>query len=257
MLIGSQALAAWCPKYRISIKADWDVITTHPEDLGAIDVHRADQYLSHEFFKFAETHPLWPIPVCNLRGLAAIKRSHLALDHNWIKHISCWHVWLKQHYNDEDTPLVKAREKITLEVAKQKPPLLKKSNDAFFNDAVKKVYDHDYLHELVAFHDQPLYTKLKHDHSLAWCEKDLWEALSVQDKLCCVSEEASVISIERFMVPSQWTYPATAAYDKALQKVCTTLTSGWFRDFAIDNHPLLRKMYRPELYPQIKLEIEK
>ena len=31
--------------------------------------------------------------------------------------------------------------------------------------------------------------------------------------------------------------PSRIACDKALEKVCTTLTSGWFRDFAIDNYP--------------------
>ena len=37
------------------------------------------------------------------------------------------------------------------------------------------------------------------------------------------------------MVPNDWSYPAKKAYYFALKKVCTTLTSGWFRDFAIDN----------------------
>lgn len=110
------------------------------------------------------------------------------------------------------------------------------SKDAFFDDAVPKVYEHDYLHELFAFYDKPLYTRLLRDDSLAWCEKEQWDELDHADKIKCVQEEVYVIAFERFIIPKAFDFNARIAYNRALNKVCTTLYSGWFRDFAIDNY---------------------
>jgi hypothetical protein len=52
-----------------------------------------------------------------------------------------------------------------------------------------------------------------------------------------------VIAMERFLIPNDWKYSLFGAYYKALTKVCTTLSSGWFRDFAIDNHPEIMALF--------------
>ena len=115
----------------------------------------------------------------------------------------------------------------------------------FFDDPVEKVYDHDFLHELYAYEDRPMFEKLKHkgEEGQAWCAKDLWQQLSQLQKLQCVAEESYVIATERFMVPNGWNYPTKKAFYFALKKVCTTLTSGWFRDFAIDNFPQVFELF--------------
>ena len=77
----------------------------------------------------------------------------------------------------------------------------------------------------------------------AWIEKELWEKFTHQEKMMCVVEETTVIALERFLIPGREKY-ATAAYMKALQKVCTSLTSGWFRDFTIWNWADLRLLAR-------------
>ena len=78
----------------------------------------------------------------------------------------------------------------------------------------------------------------------AWCEKDLWEGgLSDLQKRQCVAEECYVIATERFIVPAGLDYPLKLAYLKALKKVCTTLCSGWFRDYAIDNYPFIVDLF--------------
>ena len=130
-------------------------------------------------------------------------------------------------------------------------------NQQFFDDAVKKVYDHDWLHERVAFFDRPLYERLKFSNKmdLAWCEKELWEKFTHQEKMMCVVEETTVIALERFLIPGREKY-ATAAYMKALQKVCTSLTSGWFRDFAIWNWADLRLLARVELMDKLTEELK-
>ena len=263
MLIGSRAFDFWRPGILRNDKRDWDIITDNPPTTNLfVEVHHPHEYLSDEFVKKFQTDNFVAIggqsySICSLRGLSAIKMSHLSLDHNWIKHISFFHKYLKEHFNHEDWELVKRREKITLEITKQKNPSLMMGNQQFFDDAVKKVYDHDWLHERVAFFDRPLYERLKFSNKtdLAWCEKDLWEKFTHQEKMMCVVEETTVIALERFLIPGREKY-ATAAYMKALQKVCTSLTSGWFRDFAIWNWADLRLLARVELMDKLTEELK-
>jgi hypothetical protein len=262
MLIGSRALAYWIQSVDVSDHKDWDIITNDPPETHLkVEIHSPDEYLSDQFLKFATDNFIVigdkSYPICSLRGLSAIKLSHLSLDHNWMKHISGWHRFLKPHFNPEDWDLVKVREKITLEKAKQRHPKLNMSKDEFFDDSVKKIYNHDWLHERVAYHDEPLYKRLQYPHKAnsAWCERELWDLLSHEDKLKCVAEETTVIALERFLIPGLDQY-AYSAYNKALKKVCISLTSGWFRDFAIWNWPTLKEMVRKELIIELTKELK-
>ena len=70
-----------------------------------------------------------------------------------------------------------------------------------------------------------------------------WNDLSDLQKQQCVAEECYVIATERFLIPTNYDYFWKLAYLKALQKVCTTLCSGWFRDYAIDYYPEIINLY--------------
>ena len=50
-----------------------------------------------------------------------------------------------------------------------------------------------------------------------------------------------VIALERYLIPMISKNHKTA-YHLALNRVCTTLTKGWFRQFAIDNYPRLSNL---------------
>lgn len=103
-----------------------------------------------------------------------------------------------------------------------------------------------------------MYKKLKKPTQMeqAWCEKDLWLALSVEERNMCVAEECYVIATERFLVLNDWGYSSKRAYFNALQKVCTTLTSGWFRDWAIDHYPEVVYLYDSEKFNKVKGSID-
>ena len=47
-----------------------------------------------------------------------------------------------------------------------------------------------------------------------------------------------VIALERYLIPMASKNHETS-YQLALIRICTTLTKGWFRQFAIDNYPRL------------------
>src|SRR5437764_3178292 len=47
-----------------------------------------------------------------------------------------------------------------------------------------------------------------------------------------------VITLERYLIP-KISKNQEVSYSSALTRICTSLTKGWFRQFAIDNYPRL------------------
>lgn len=50
-----------------------------------------------------------------------------------------------------------------------------------------------------------------------------------------------VIALERYLIP-MISKNHESSYHSALVRICTTLTKGWFRQFAIDNYPRLSNL---------------
>lgn len=260
LLTGSQALR-YHLKEPFSDKSDYDIICHESElpdglafndkysvkfgNIEFINIYSLNNYV----FEDMSVHNIditidgkeYPVSVCNLNDLYIQKRSHAHRPIKFAKNIFDLKklkelgVKLSLH----DSYLLHKRTKKTKKLFKDNVPSLNQTNEDFFDDAVKKFYVHDHIHEVMAYYDKPLYSRMKRDFSLAKCEKDLWEEFSHEDKIRCVREECYVIGVERFLVPhlefKTKSIPEKLAFSKALEKVCTTLTSGWFRDFAIDN----------------------
>lgn len=113
---------------------------------------------------------------------------------------------------------------------------LESDPDDFFNDTVvKRIYDHDSLHESVAYYDRPLFERILRDDSDVAVDKSKWEALSHEDKLKMVREEIYATALERKIIPSDYTASAGAAYNWTLRKTITSLTKGWFALFVVEN----------------------
>lgn len=257
-LIGSRALKHVVPEFTIRKNADWDIIG---EGEHGFDHLNNDNMSVLYFHDRSIQYDGESLRVMSLRGQAIIKRSHLWRDWFFDKHIAMYHRWILPNLDspltDRDWKVIRYREKLTREAYPQPNPSLKQTNDGFFEDGVPKKYDHDMLHELVAAPNRPLYEKLKWDdrQDLAWCEKALWDVLPHEDKVRCVSEECNVIALERFLIPTQFRHSERLAYYKALKKVCTTLTSGWFRDFAIDNFPQILLQFDKKILTRIGHEL--
>ena len=235
MLIGSRALHEHVPTFSLRDGADWDII--------GVGEHSLEHLNNREMVERYDDDG-----TCSLNGLAIIKRSHLWRDWFWDKHITMYHKHIVPNlegisFSHEDLEVLKRRTKLTHRTYPQRSPSLNMTTDEFFDDAVIKKYDHDYLHELVAYPSRPLYERLKTqgNEDNVWCEQNLWNLLEYKAE--CVYEEASVIALERFLIPSGFKHSPRLAYYKAVKKICTTLTSGWFRDYAIDNFPAIMRLY--------------
>jgi hypothetical protein len=257
LLVGSRALSFLNPNFKVKESADWDVISLEP--IEGTEWHKPEHLDNYLLEKYTSDLTLnyrgFPLVVVGMDGLSIMKRSHLWRDLSFQKHITHYHKYITKHVPQYTTEMYvdyKNREDLTLKAYERGHPNLKQSVKDFFNDYVTKKYDHDYLHELVAYHDKPLYTHMQRDAKSAWCDYGLWLDFSHQERSQCTAEEVYVIAIERFMVPNDWKFPSKLAYMKALDKVCTTLTSGWFRAYAIDNYPELFNMYDEEKFNQVK-----
>lgn len=244
LLIGSRALNYWKPEFKVKPHTDWDIVGEPFEVHLGVEWHSPDKLDNKGLADFTTTEDHITINgvkvyTVNPVGLALIKRSHLWRDLNWDKHITQYHLHLKEHLpeDEESKSYLLRRMRLTKEAYPQNNPKLNQSNTDFFDDAVEKKYDHDWLHELAAHHDRPLYERMKNPDKMgeAWCEKNLWDNFGHEDKIKTVQEEAYVIATERFLIPKDYKFPKKLAYLTAVKKICTTLTSGWFRDFAIDN----------------------
>jgi len=241
-LTGSRALNFWYPNdFPIKPETDWDIVSdvdikmtkiidVAPEGLNSFEI--CSTYSTNELI---ET----PIGIANVvspKGLMLFKRSHLHRPIDFAKHIRHYH-FLKSKVIDLDEVyynLLKERTRLTKEKYGDKVPSLKKSKKDFFDDYVTKKYEHDQIHRAISFYDRPLYEELKTDDESVWCSKDKWEQLPHQKKIYCILEEAYVISIERYLIPNN-KFPRKFAFYKSIEKICTTLTSGWFRDYATEN----------------------
>jgi hypothetical protein len=266
LVVGSRALAYWGYTAAVSKDSDWDVVGHTPLYLktARVEMHNPNELLNDLLINYTSQNDVVVLAgvnvrVVNLTGLRIMKRSHLwRTNLKFSKHMTHYCRYLKDApMNEHDRWLLEARTALTMQAYPQGTPSLNKSVEAFFDDAVTKVYSHDYLHELFAYEDKPLYTKLQYDANKAWCEKDLWQNLSHQQKVQCVAEEVQVIATERFMVPNDWKYPSKLAFMKALEKVCTNLCSGWFRDFALDHYEDVLLMYNSQKFNDVKFQLER
>ena len=248
LLIGSRALNYWMPDFKIKDDTDWDIISEAPLQThdGNYEWHPTTTLNNAKILNGCGSGHYVEycgelIEVAPTMILAMIKRSHLWRDLAFDKHITMYTKYLKKYVpsergKDSYDKMLTERTALTMQQFPQHKISLKKTKDEFFDDYVVKKYDHDYLHELYAHYDHPLYERMQDDSiDSVFCFKDKWQEFSHEDKIKTIQEEAYVIATERFLVPKDWNYSERLAFYKAVCKICTTLTSGFFRDYAIDN----------------------
>lgn len=141
---------------------------------------------------------------------------------------------------EELEPVLKKREK---ETYTYNHPKLNVNKDTFFTDDVGYIYDHDSIHEAIALLGKPAYTNYIVEGEEVLTSKEKFFAQDDVTKLLGVYEETCVLALERSQVPFNFSIPPEKSFVFALQKVCTSITSGWFREYAYDNFNTVMRMY--------------
>lgn len=151
--------------------------------------------------------------------------------------------------------IYKKREKETYTYAH---PKLKQAKDSFFvKDESFYVWDHDDIHRAVATFHKPAYLYFKPDDSEVMVDKGMWDSCHEEIKLAAGLEESYVLAIERSLVPHPGVLTPKQAFTKALEKVCTSITSGWFREYCWENYDKIMDLYSPDYYNRFLLAVSK
>jgi hypothetical protein len=149
-------------------------------------------------------------------------------------------------------------------------PKLDVSKAAFFDgDGVPYIYDHDSIHLAVAMESRieygqpcpdgkvgcmvahgkrvmvPAYTKYIKTGAAVMTSKEKFFAVDEKTRLHGVYEESCVLALERSQIPFPDASPRKS-FEYALMKVCTSITSGWFREYAWENYDKVLDIYEKE-----------
>ena len=186
--------------------------------------------------------------VPSLDVLYTLKKSHRYLKdspHFW-KNLHDYHRMKKAGATTkpEHQQFLKLREK---ETYKNRTPKLKSvSKKDFFNpdSGVSYVYDHDSIHVAVKHLDKPAYRFFMKDGAEVECDKEKFFSCPRNVQLLSVLEESYVLALERSQIPfADKNIPPIESFRIAFSKVLTSITSGWWREFAYENAFDVLKMY--------------
>lgn len=265
ILIGSRALAIRAPELLNRAPKDFDFISRENEAQDfvksfGLDFKRESGKIIAEDcdspceFELIETRPSNEIfeslvkqdpntlstnfgLVPNINLLFTLKASHRYLknspyfwktvrDYHVLKHAG---VTILPEYQE----FFKLREQETYSYPH--PKLNVDKNTFFSHDQIDYVYDHDSIHEAIKCLDKPAYSYYMKDGAEVKSDKKKFFNCSTEIQLCGVAEECAVLALERSLIP----YPGKASPEQAirfsLSKVCSSITSGWFREYAYEN----------------------
>lgn len=230
LIFGSTAVKHWFPDFREP--KDLDMISKAPK----MEKEHQNYWIpTFQYFLDNNEDDVYLDPVFLLTNKAA----HAGWDIHWSKTMGDI-LFLQSKGVQIDKPLYKKLVKDWTKVHGKKWASLKmKDSTTFFQDAVQRKYIHDDIHDAVAVYDKPLFESLVYEGVL--CSEAGFERLSYEDKLLLVKEEVWVTALERFLIPNDFQYVQQMAYWRSLKKLMTTMSSGWFKLFMIENYGTLYK----------------
>lgn len=231
MLIGSKAAKFWYPDFREP--KDEDHFSPDPDLPG-------DNFW-HESFPEAWAQNFTAQP--DLLYTIKVSHSPWALQNGtWEKHMA--DILFYQHKGAEFS---RAAWEILHPVWKEthgiKRVNLNKTKEEFFGDAVVRKYDHDSLHDSVAYGDEAMYIRILKDGSDVLVDNDKFWAMSHEDKLKTIREEVYATALERWVIPTDYRISPRMAYAKAMKKSITSLFKNEWALFIILNY---KDLYKPD-----------
>lgn len=128
-------------------------------------------------------------------------------------------------------------------------PKLNTSKDGFFTDNFY-LYEHDELHKSIAKYEKPAYEYIKVDTAEVQCSKDKFWSVSEEIRMLTVYEESCALALERHQVPHLYKPNPDTSFLMGLQKVCTSIASGFWREYAWESYDSVVEYYnqRPGEY---------
>lgn len=241
-LTGSYAMSMWYPHEGRQPKSGTDVDYQSDKQFNLpdrlADGRRTDLFVEPRLAQWD-----WGL-VATPDELYTMKISHAFWEingsRNWDKHASDI-IFLSRKGAEFRRELYHILLPIWKEKYRRNPVDTTKSKDEFFKDAVNRKYDHDSLHDSVAYGDRPLYESiLKDGESVAVDNAKFW-AMPLGTQLKVVREEVYATALERILIPGNYQGSPGAAYWWALRRTATSLFKGEWALFLLLNLDTLRK----------------
>lgn len=146
--------------------------------------------------------------------------------------------------NMDDPVLYEIFKRREIETYNYSHPVLDTTKSEFFDKrTVNYVYDHDSIHECVKMQSKPAYSYYMKDGAQVMTDEDKFKNCPERIKLMGVYEESCVLALERSQIPSNFSINPEVSFKIALEKVCTSITSGWFREYAWENYKKVMDIY--------------
>lgn len=175
-----------------------------------------------ELYTIKVSHSYWELPNGSwnkhMADIVALKRAGAVLDPDL--HAMLYSVWQNKH----------GRKRVNLNMDKSE----------FFADAVKRIYDHDSIHESVAYGARPIYDTVLVPGQTIAMDMSAIKSLDFETQVRLYREEIYVTALERWVIPSDYTFSPRKAYAWALKKTIVSLTKGWSATFIVDNYEIFR-----------------
>lgn len=240
MIVGSHALKALGVCNREPKDVDYWTDTGVPEGILSKPVDT----MWHE--SFAEFIPVdWRISIPTLDQMYTIKLSHSHWElpnGSWNKHVYDL-IQLQNAGAHLDMDLYHLLYKVWEEMHGKKVMNLDQDKTEFFDDAVRRVFDHDSLHDSVAYGSHPIYKDILRDGATVDVDPvKLW-GMSHERLVQLFREEICVTALERKVIPSNYKGSPGAAYLWALRRTITSLTKGKSSRFILQN---IKEFIKPD-----------
>jgi hypothetical protein len=233
LVIGSTALQHYFPQKYKGPK-DLDVFTDGPQPEDSLNFCE-DPFWHPSFESWIDPHYQG---VATKDELYTIKLSHSYWDlrnGSWEKHIRDA-AFLRLHGGLLIPHLHKMLYKVWAERYGEKRVDLQMDKTEFFDDAVKRIYDHDSIHRSVAYGKEPLYVTVLNGAESVNIDMTKIKRLSHAKTVALFREEIYTTALERWIIPSDYTCSPRLAYARALKKTITSLTKGWSARFIAENY---------------------
>lgn len=234
--------------------SDAIVEITWPLDEWA-DTSTTDLLASSVYWK-KDHHSLagFDVKVPPLNILYSLKMSHRYLRNapSFLKTMRDIHIMRSMGAAVYHYAWLEKREKETYNYAH---PDLGVDKSKFFNSNFNYVYDHDSIHEAVARLEKPAYMYYIADGEEVKCSKEKFFEQERTIQILGVLEETMVLALERSQIPTDFTVDPRVSFMIALEKVCTSITSGWFREFAWENYKVIANLYSDVFVRDFKIAL--
>lgn len=173
----------------------------------------------------------------SLNDLYTIKVSHLPYDIFFWKHVQHALVFKKHGAILNEKLYVLLQEYWKKEHGNKDFLSLYRTKQEFFNDAVPKIFDHDWLHEMIAYPNVPVYTTVLKDGQEVMIDKNKFDNLPFIQKVKMFREEMCVIACERWLLnpAHRGKMPISRAWHMSVRKTTTALTKGYASAFICEN----------------------